>query len=364
MIIRPERPDDYSAILQLTYKAFLTSDYPGRRRMDEHYLIHLLKGSAYVIPELCFVAEQDGEIVGHILYTTSEILRPDGTTTDTITFGPLSVLPERHRQGIGSALVRYSMEKAREMGFGAVLITGVPDYYPKLGFKRARDYGLTLSDGTADDSFMAYELQPGYLAGGGTLRFLPPEFEQAENDDAGLDAFHKQFMAENYPSQLTLRPLFDGDIALMERWLYAPHVAEWYKHPDHWLNELNERRGEFSFLTHFITEFEGVPIGFCQYYDCFYAQQHEVWNDQWRVGDGQGEIFSIDYLIGESDYLRRGFGKEMIAKMLDMLRKAGARTVIVEPERDNTASNRALEANGFIWNGADYHLELGDVSIN
>lgn len=359
MTIRPERPDDYSAILTLTYKAFLTSDYPGRRRVDEHYLIRLLQGSPFVIPELCFVAEQDGGIVGHILYTKSEILRPDGTTIDTITFGPLSVLPEHHRQGIGAALVRHSMVKAREMGFGAVLITGVPDYYPKLGFLRARNYGLTLPDGTAEDSFMAYELQSGYLTGGGTLRFLPPEFEQSENDDAGFEAFHKQFMAERYPAQLTLRPLFDNDIALMERWLYAPHVAQWYKYPDHWLNELHERRGEFSFLTHFIAEFEGVPIGFCQYYDCYFAQRHEVWNDHWRVGDGQSKIFSMDYLIGDPGYLRRGFGKEMVAQMLVMLRKTGAKTVIVEPERDNTASNRALEANGFIWNGTDYHLELG-----
>jgi len=74
-----------------------------------------------------------------------------------------------------------------------------------------------------------------------------------------------RFMAEHYPAQLTLHPLFDGDIALMERWLRTPHVAQWYKHPDHWLNELRERRGEFSFLTHFIAELKGAPIGFCQY---------------------------------------------------------------------------------------------------
>lgn len=357
-IIRLEHPNDYSDILRLTYKAFLTPDYPGRRRMDEHYLIHLLQRSPFIIPELCFVLKLDGAIIGHILYTKSEISRPDGTKLDAISFGSLSVLPERQKQGFGATLVRYSIEKAREMGYGAVLITGVPNYYPKLGFKRARDYDLTLSDGTADDSFMALELVPGYLSGGGVLRSLPPEFEQAENDDAGFYAFHKRFMAENHPAKLTLRPLFDGDIALMERWLYLPHVAKWYKHPEHWLNELRERRGEFFFLTHFIAEYEGSPIGFCQYYDCFYAQQHEVWSDKWRVGDGQGEIFSMDYLVGEPEYLRQGFGKEMIAQMLHLLQKVGARTIVVEPERDNIASNRALESNGFIWNGEDYHLEL------
>ncbi len=205
--IRLEQPDDYPAILRLTYRSFLTLDYPGRRRMDEHYLLHLLQGSPFVIPELCFVAVLDGTIVGHILYTKSEILRPDGTKRDTITFGPLSVLPERQRQGIGAALVRRSMEKAREMGFGAILITGVPDYYPKLGFQRAREYHLTLPDGTADDSFMAYELVRGSLSGGGVLRFLPPEFKQAEDDDAGFAAFHAQFLAANDPETLSFPPL-------------------------------------------------------------------------------------------------------------------------------------------------------------
>jgi predicted acetyltransferase len=83
-----------------------------------------------------------------------------------------------------------------------------------------------------------------------------------------------------------------------------------------------------------------------------------VWNDEPGIGEKQGEIFSIDYLIGEPGYLRRGYGKEKLAQMLEMLRKTGAKTVIVEPERDNTASNHALEANGFMWSGHDYHLEL------
>jgi len=157
---------------------------------------------------------------------------------------------------------------------------------------------------------------------------------------------------------MNLRPFQDTDIALMERWLHTPHVTKWYKHPDHWLRELQGRHDEFSFLTHFIAEFEDVPIGFCQYYDTFFAQEHEVWNDEPGVGKNQGEIFSIDYLIGEPDYLRRGFGKEMIRQMITMLRKAGAKTVIVEPERENAASNRILEANGFTWNGNHYGLAL------
>ncbi|MDR1891503.1 MAG: N-acetyltransferase [Oscillospiraceae bacterium] len=170
--IRNERPEDYTAILPLTYEAFLPVDFPGRRRMDEHYLIYLLKGSKSVIPELCFVAELNNKIVGHILYTNSVVLRPDDSKTETLTFGPLSVSPQYQRQGIGAALVRHSLKKAQELGYGAVLITGITDYYPKLGFKRAREFGLTLEDGTAEDYFMAYELIPGYLCGDQSNRFL------------------------------------------------------------------------------------------------------------------------------------------------------------------------------------------------
>ncbi len=208
MILRPERPEDHPALLALTYEAFLTLDYPGRRRMDEHYLLHLLKGSPHVIPALSLVAEEKGKLLGHILYTQSEVLRPDGTKTPTITFGPLSVSPARQHQGIGASLVRGSMELAKKLGYGAVLITGVPDYYPKLGFHRGRAYGLTLPDGTAEDFFMAYELIPGYLAGGGILQFLPPEFQQAEQDDEGYAAFHQAFLAAYSAGEIPSAPSF------------------------------------------------------------------------------------------------------------------------------------------------------------
>lgn len=354
MRIRKELAEDYNSILRLTYEAFLTLDYPGRRRADEHFLVTLLQGSKYVIPELCFVTELEGEIVGHILYTKSEIVKDDGMKIPAITFGPLSVLPVHHRKGIGAALVRHSMEQARALGYGAVLIVGVPDYYPKIGFKRAREYGLTLPDGSSPDEFMVYELQEGYLSGGGTLNFLPPEFDKAENDDAGYEVFHKQFMSQFYPGRLILRPFYDNDIALFKRWLKVDHVRKWYVEPEEWLHEVNDRHEQFSFITHLIAEVEGVPIGFCQYYDMFYGQDHE----DWLKIDAPGVLYSIDYLIGEPEYLHKGLGQKMIAQMLDILRNKGIKTVVASPDRDNTKSNRALVENKFVWNGNDYMLEL------
>jgi len=87
------------------------------------------------------------------------------------------------------------------MGFGAVLIVGIPDYYPKLGFERASHYGLTFAGSSITDAFMAYELVPGYLRGGGVFQFhyLAPEYGQSDKDDAGYRRFHRRFMAEHFP---------------------------------------------------------------------------------------------------------------------------------------------------------------------
>jgi len=357
--IRPERSGDYPAILRLTHEAFLMLDYPGRQRVDEHFLIHLLQDSPFMLPELGFVAELGGRVVGHILYTQCRVLRADGTQLDALNFGPLSVLPEYHRQGIGAALVAHSMAAARAAGHGAVVIMGVPAYYPKLGFGRGREFGLTLEDGTSPDALMAYELVPGYLAGGGRVVFLPPEFVQCETDDAGYWQFHRQYMQKNYPDQLRLRPFWEADVDLLARWLATPHVAAWYKHPEDWLNEARNRRGDFAFLTHFIAEFEGVPIGFCQHYDCFLAQDHETWAPEWQVNAKQGDTFSIDYLIGEPGYLRQGHGTQMIRLLTERVRAHGAKRILVQPEEGNTASQGVLLANGYRLVGGALVKELG-----
>lgn len=353
MNIRLEEPKDYYSILRLTYEAFLTLDYPGRERIDEHYLVSLLRNSPCVVTELCYVAEQNDEIVGHILYTRSEVVQRDGTNLQTITFGPLSVLPKYQHQGIGSALVKHSLDKAEKLGYSAVLIIGVPDYYPKLGFKRAKEYGLQLPDCSAPVEFMAYELLPGALSCGGTFNLLAPEFEIADTDKIGFEAFHRSFIKENYGGTLIFRPFWEADFSLIERWLYLPHIAQWYDCPGDWLNEIRNRYGEFSFIKHFIAELDGIAIGFCQYYDCCFGQEYEDW---YKV-QKQGEVFSIDYLIGEPDYLHKGYGSEMVRILTSTIRLLGAKKIIVQPEKDNIASRRALEANGYIWNGVDFVLE-------
>ncbi len=160
--------------------------------------------------------------------------------------------------------------------------------------------------------------------------------------------------------QLALRPFQDSDMALMERWLYAPHVAKWYKYPEHWLSELRNRHGRFAFLTQFIAEKDGVPIGFCQYYDTFFAKEHEIWNDEWSIPERQGEVFGIDLLIGEPEYLGKGFGREMGMRLLEAMQKAGVKRVVAEPEPDNAAPNRALISGGFVRDATRYFFNFED----
>ena len=149
--------------------------------------------------------------------------------------------------------------------------------------------------------------------------------------------------------RLLLRSFKDEDAALLEQWLYASHVAPWYENPEDWLNEVRERHDDFAFLTHFIAEVDGNPVGFCQYYDCFDAIELEDWGIPISV---PREVYSIDYLIGEAEYLQRGFGEEMIRQMLEVLCGLGAKKVIVQPEKSNEKSNRSLLANGFLWRGS------------
>ncbi|MCL2820557.1 MAG: N-acetyltransferase [Oscillospiraceae bacterium] len=167
LIIRPETPDNYYAVEELTREAFweFWEEDEDRIMCNEHLLVHKLRSVKALVPELNCVAVLDGQIVGHIIYTKSWIESEDGTKHDTLTFGPLSVKPEFQSRGIGRALMQHTFEIGRKLGFPAVLIFGIPDYYPRVGFRRAAEFGITTSDGAVFDPFMVYLLYEGALDG-------------------------------------------------------------------------------------------------------------------------------------------------------------------------------------------------------
>ena len=144
--------------------------------------------------------------------------------------------------------------------------------------------------------------------------------------------------------QLKLRSFTDADIPLLSDWLNKEYILKWYEDPDAWLTEIKGRTEKFSFITHFIALYDGKPVGFCQYYSC--ANAGEEW-----YGDIPVEgSYSLDYLIGEEEYLGKGLGKGIIQLLImEVFQQVDAERIIVRPEAENGASCGALLASGFCY---------------
>ena len=207
--IRLETPDDHYAVEEITREAFWVfwEEDENRRICNEHLLVHKLRSVDSLVPELNCVAELDGKIVGHIIYTKSWIESEDGKKHETLTFGPLTVKPEYQSKGIGRALMKHTFEKAEKLGYRAVLIFGIPDYYPRVGFKRAGDFGLTTSEGDVFDPFMVYPLYEGALDGiNGKYHIDPVYFSLTEEETLEFD---KKFPAKELHTFTPINELTD-----------------------------------------------------------------------------------------------------------------------------------------------------------
>lgn len=146
--------------------------------------------------------------------------------------------------------------------------------------------------------------------------------------------------------ELALRPLNNADIALLTSWLNKDYILKWYHATEDWLTEINQRHSVYSWIHHFIVMDCKTPIGFCQYYDCFHAKDLEDWYHVIAPDD----TFSIDYLIGNEGYLGKGYGKEIVRLLSHTIQTIEKATkVIVQPEKENFASNHVLTANGYIY---------------
>lgn len=185
LILRREEPKDYRAVEEMIRESFWNLNVPG---CDEHYLAHLLRTHPDFIPQLDFVAEKEGQIVGSILYTRSFVIDKDGHRLPTLTFGPLCVRPGYQRQGIGRALIEHTFSLARKMGEKAVLILGHPHNYCRYGFKNGRDYQISDSHGKKYPyGQLVFELSKGVFRGK-TWRFeYSPVYEVKEQEAIEFD---------------------------------------------------------------------------------------------------------------------------------------------------------------------------------
>ncbi len=163
--IRTELEKDYRRVEEITRTAF---SYPERIERGsigcpyEHWMVHELR-KRDGIPELSLVAEVDNIVIGHIICSKAEV-RTSDSIIPVLNFGPISVLPEYQRKGVGKTLIKSMICKASELGFGAILFFGRPEYYPQFGFKEASEWQISDSDGYNYPSFMGMELISGYLS--------------------------------------------------------------------------------------------------------------------------------------------------------------------------------------------------------
>lgn len=209
-ILRLETPADYSTVERITREAFWNHHVPG---CDEHYLAHVLRQAECFLPELDFVAELDGTVVGNIMYTKARIVGDDAAEYPVLSFGPISVLPEVQGRGIGGRLIRHTLALAKEKGHTAVLIYGDPDYYCRFGFVPAEQYSIGTRYNTYAAALQAVELLPGALAGKAGLFY---EDEAYEIDPQEAEAFDCRFPTKEKIAGLASQAKFQQHLAMQK----------------------------------------------------------------------------------------------------------------------------------------------------
>lgn len=196
--IRNERETDYKIVEDITRKAFYNVYVPG---CMEHYLVHIMREHEDFIPELDFVIEVDGQIVGNIMYTKAKLTDEAGAEKEIVTFGPVSILPKYQRKGYGKMLIEHSLKRAAELGYEAVVIMGSPANYVGSGFQCCRKYNICVEKGKYPAAMLVKELKPGALDG--RLWFysdspvMNVDEREAQAFDDGLEKMEKKWM----PSQ-------------------------------------------------------------------------------------------------------------------------------------------------------------------
>ena len=166
LVVRPESPDDHAAVYDLVLAAFggpAEAELVTRLRPLEHVL--------------SLVAVQNGDVVGHIMFSPVTLFNSDGEPQKVKLVGlaPVAVLPSQQKSGVGGALIRDGLVRCTDANYVGCFLIGHPDYYPRFGFKPARStFGITSTYDVSDPVFMGLELQPdSFKLLSGTIHYHP-----------------------------------------------------------------------------------------------------------------------------------------------------------------------------------------------
>lgn len=163
MNIRLEQPQDWRIVEDLTREAFWNVYRPG---CTEHFVLNQYRTNPDFIPELDFVMEEDGLIIGHVMFSKAELVLNDGSRKHSWTFGPISIHPKYKRKGYGLQLLQYALAKAKTLGVGFICMEGNIDFYRNAGFDLACKLNIHYHAEPKDavvPYFLAQELIPGWL---------------------------------------------------------------------------------------------------------------------------------------------------------------------------------------------------------
>ena len=190
LTIRLETEEDYRAVEELTREAFWNIYKPGA---DEHYFVHQMRSHPDFIPELAFVLELDGRIIGNIMYTKACLEDEDGMRKEILSFGPLCVAPEHQRQKLGKLLIEQSFAAARSMGYDVNIIFGDPGNYVSRGFVSCKKKDVSfIVEGNFPTALLVCELVPGALDGRKWM-YIPSTAADCCEDVAAVEAFDATF---------------------------------------------------------------------------------------------------------------------------------------------------------------------------
>lgn len=163
MIIRQERSKDFPSVYALVKAAFESAEHADGNEQD---LVNALRKSDSYIPELSLIAEVDGKIVGHIMFTKLKI----GNQVQ-LALAPLSVMPEYQKRGVGTALIQEGHKRAKALGYGYSVVLGSEKYYPRTGYLPAKNYGISAPFDVPSENFMACKLSENAPAVSGVVQY-------------------------------------------------------------------------------------------------------------------------------------------------------------------------------------------------